>query len=176
MSGEMNTTLDGETNQSSFETNKQQQSSVPSGHQSTTLHHKVPNSCTNENLFTNDSNEKRDDIVNSCDQDMSPVEGPVAEVPIFDKHLEPGDKQRGDAGDGCEEFSGQIVYNPDGSAYIIDESDESLLEQIPKQEGSIVERAGKCLPEAEYPRIDQVSEDVKEKHSAFNQYKAHDFK
>ena len=32
------------------------------------------------------------------------------------------------------------MYNPDGSAYILEEED--LLSQVPRQEGSIVDRAG----------------------------------
>ena len=97
---------------------------------------------------------------NICDQaSMSPVEGPVNEMPktMFDNKSP--DKHSSDTpGDpgGCEQFSGQIVYNPDGSAYIMEENDDSLLEQIPKQEGSIVERGGKCLSEVEYPKIDQA--------------------
>ena len=57
----------------------------------------------------------------------------------------------------AEEFSGQIVYNPDGSAFILEESDEALLDQIPTQEGAIVERAGKGPSSlTEYPKIDQT--------------------
>ena len=98
---------------------------------------------------------------NHCDSTkMSPVEGPVNDIPktMFDKsHDLSGDTTTTThQGEGCEQFSGQIVYNPDGSAYIIEENDETLLDQIPTQEGSIVERAGKCLPEVEYPKIDQV--------------------
>ena len=56
-----------------------------------------------------------------------------------------------------EEFSGQIVYNPDGSAFILEESDETLLDQIPTQEGAIVERAGRSPPlVADYPKINQT--------------------
>ena len=61
------------------------------------------------------------------------------------------------ASEGCEQFSGQIVYNPDGSAYILEENDETLLDQIPTQEGAIVERAGKTVSQVEsYPKIDQA--------------------
>ena len=102
---------------------------------------------------------KNEDNLRYCDQvRMSPVEGPVNDAPktMFDTSH---DKQLGDSSGepgGCEQFSGQIVFNPDGSAYIMEENDETLLEQIPRQEGSIVERGGKCLSEVEYPRIDQV--------------------
>ena len=97
---------------------------------------------------------------NHCDQaKMSPVEGPVNEMPktMFDNksHEKQSSDHSSDPG-GCEQFSGQIVYNPDGSAYIMEENDDSLLEQIPKQEGSIVEKGGKCLSEVEYPKIDQA--------------------
>ena len=44
-----------------------------------------------------------------------------------------------------EEFQGKIVYNPDGSAYIIEDADlsedEALLD-LPRQEGSITEKPG----------------------------------
>ena len=63
----------------------------------------------------------------------------------------------------AEQFSGQIVYNPDGSALILEECDESLLEQLPTQEGAIVERAGGGGGERgggdfppELPRIEQT--------------------
>ena len=47
-------------------------------------------------------------------------------------------------GGDVERFGGKIVYNPDGSAYIIEDGDLSDDESlpIPKQEGSIVERPG----------------------------------
>jgi hypothetical protein len=56
----------------------------------------------------------------------------------------------------AEEFSGQIVYNPDGSAFILEDADEKLLEQLPTQEGAIVDRAGRGPSQAEYPRIEQA--------------------
>ena len=91
----------------------------------------------------------------TCDLTMSPVEGPVNDLPKTNLMLREGEKT---SSEGCEEFSGQIVYNPDGSAYILEESDETLLEQIPTQEGSIVERPGKAVSQvAEYPKIDQAT-------------------
>ena len=124
----------------------------------------LSNTNTVSNLYDASVQETNEHTINNknCDQVniMSPVEGPVNDLPksIFDKNP---DSHGGDnphhPSDGCEEFSGQIVYNPDGSAYIIEDNDETLLDQIPKQEGSIVERAGKCLPEVtEYPRIGQA--------------------
>ena len=43
-----------------------------------------------------------------------------------------------------EQFQGKIVYNPDGSAYIIEDGDFSDEEElpVPMQEGSIVEKRG----------------------------------
>ena len=44
-----------------------------------------------------------------------------------------------------EQFEGKIVYNPDGSAYIIEDadfSDEESLDLPPRQAGSIVDKAG----------------------------------
>ena len=91
----------------------------------------------------------------TCDLTMSPVEGPLNDLPKTNLMLREGEKT---SSEGCEEFSGQIVYNPDGSAYILEESDETLLEQIPTQEGSIVERPGKAVSQvAEYPKIDQAT-------------------
>ena len=40
-------------------------------------------------------------------------------------------------------FDGKIVYNPDGSAYIIEDCDDDDALQLPKQEGSIVELPGR---------------------------------
>ena len=89
----------------------------------------------------------------TCDLTMSPVEGPVNDLPKTNVMLREGEK----ASEGCEQFSGQIVYNPDGSAYILEENDETLLDQIPTQEGAIVERAGKTVSQVEsYPKIDQA--------------------
>ena len=61
----------------------------------------------------------------------------------------------------CESFDGKIVYNPDGSAYIIDGGDsdlsdsESLLE-VPKQEGSIVDQRGK-VNTSQIPSFPQIA-------------------
>ena len=88
----------------------------------------------------------------TCDLTMSPVEGPINDLPKTNVVLRDGEK----SGEGCEQFAGQIVYNPDGSAYILEENDETLLEQIPTQEGAIVERAGKAVSQVEYPKIDQA--------------------
>ncbi|ELU11068.1 hypothetical protein CAPTEDRAFT_215623 [Capitella teleta] len=56
-----------------------------------------------------------------------------------------------------ESFDGKIVYNPDGSAYIIEgESDLSETESIldlPKLEGSIVDHRGKMNSSQAYPLI-----------------------
>lgn len=178
-SGEMSTKLptDGSAIQSSYNTtnNNNPLSPVPSegglGQESRATKpapdgdlDKVPTSCTK--VLTDDvslANVYEENCVNDnhCDSTkMSPVEGPVNDIPktMFDKsHDLSGDTTTTThQGEGCEQFSGQIVYNPDGSAYIIEENDETLLDQIPTQEGSIVERAGKCLPEVEYPKIDQV--------------------
>ena len=58
-----------------------------------------------------------------------------------------------------ESFDGKIVYNPDGSAYIIEgDSDlsetESLLD-VPQLEGSIVEQRGK-VPTSQIPSYPQI--------------------
>ena len=54
-------------------------------------------------------------------------------------------KHAKDNDDDVEHFDGQIVYNPDGSAYIIEDSDlsdEQLLEKLPRQEDGITEENG----------------------------------
>lgn len=59
--------------------------------------------------------------------------------------------------DDVEKFVGKIVYNPDGSAYIIDDvdlSDDDSLIALPKHEGSIVERPGQDEEDRPpYPQI-----------------------
>ena len=57
-------------------------------------------------------------------------------------------------------FDGKIVYNPDGSAYIIEDCDDEDSLQLPKQEGSIVELPGRSpstssaeVPSSGYPQI-----------------------
>jgi AT-binding transcription factor 1 len=59
-----------------------------------------------------------------------------------------------------EEFQGKIVYNPDGSAYIIEDADlsedEALLD-LPRQEGSIVEKLGQEPAEVDqFPTIENA--------------------
>ena len=173
----------GSANQSSCVSNKNPESKVPIDGDQLTIEtsnnitnrddKKVP-SCSEvlsnqvsdvklyESSISDSSNNEQNDKLKTknCDQaKMSPVEGPVNEMPktMFDNksHDKHSSDHSSDPG-GCEQFSGQIVYNPDGSAYIMEENDDSLLEQIPKQEGSIVERGGKCSGEVEYPKIDQA--------------------
>lgn len=55
--------------------------------------------------------------------------------------------------DEVAKFDGKIVYNPDGSAYIID-GDDGLDHELPQQEGSIVEKTGEeTNPNPNYPSI-----------------------
>ena len=60
--------------------------------------------------------------------------------------LQRADKKEQDV----EKFGGKIVYNPDGSAYIIDDNDEdddpSIRSMLPRQEGSIIEKPGQDKP------------------------------
>jgi AT-binding transcription factor 1 len=59
-----------------------------------------------------------------------------------------------------EKFDGKIVYNPDGSAYIIDNAGEEVSEDetlLPKQEGSIIERPGEPTPESGLPTYPQIA-------------------
>ena len=60
-----------------------------------------------------------------------------------------------------ESFDGKIVYNPDGSAYIIEGDSDSELESIidiPQKEGLIIDRKGKHdeLVEKPIPQIDNA--------------------
>ncbi|XP_064640113.1 zinc finger homeobox protein 4-like isoform X2 [Lineus longissimus] len=61
-----------------------------------------------------------------------------------------------------ESFDGKIVYNPDGSAYIIEGADsdlsdgESLLD-VPQVEGSIIEQKGKVIPTSQIPVYPQIA-------------------
>ena len=110
----------------------------------------------------------------SCDEfssrklaDLGPVMEPQpanedAKENRTDDDKPPTEKDADETPD-AEQFSGQIVYNPDGSALILEECDESLLEQLPTQEGAIVERAGGGGGERgggdlppELPRIEQT--------------------
>ena len=119
-----------------------------------------------ENTTLDEINNKICDYSQKLGLKMSPVEGPVNDIPKnneavivkISNNSQNGKFEKSKNADDIdgEEFSGQIVYNPDGSAYILEESDETLLEQIPTQEGAIVERAGKHSSEVEYPRIDQA--------------------
>ena len=57
-----------------------------------------------------------------------------------------------------EEFQGKIVYNPDGSAYIIEDGDFSDEEElpVPMQEGSIVEKPGQLSDVDQFPTIENA--------------------
>ena len=169
----------GHANQSSCVSNKNTESKVPIDGDQLAIEtknnitnkddKKVP-SCPKVLSNVNDVKLKESSISDSCNNEqnqlktencdqakMSPVEGPVNEMPKTMIDAKSHDKHSSSDHSGDpEQFSGQIVYNPDGSAYIMEENDDSLLEQIPKQEGSIVERGGKCLSEVEYPKIDQA--------------------
>ena len=65
-------------------------------------------------------------------------------------------KRRSPVAGDVEKFGGKIVYNPDGSAYIIEDGDMSDDESlpIPKHEGRIVDRPGEETENnEEYPQI-----------------------
>ena len=58
-----------------------------------------------------------------------------------------------------EQFQGKIVYNPDGSAYIIEDadfSDEESLDLPPRQEGSIVDKPGETSEADQFPTIENA--------------------
>ena len=57
-----------------------------------------------------------------------------------------------------EQFQGKIVYNPDGSAYIIEDADLSEEEDlpVPLQEGSIVEKPGQLCHAEQFPTIENA--------------------
>ena len=57
-----------------------------------------------------------------------------------------------------EQFQGKIVYNPDGSAYIIEDGDFSDEEElpVPMQEGSIVEKRGTLTEVDQFPTIENA--------------------
>ena len=55
-------------------------------------------------------------------------------------------------------FQGKIVYNPDGSAYIIEDGDFSDEEDlpVPMQEGSIIEKPGQLSNVDQFPTIENA--------------------
>ena len=57
-----------------------------------------------------------------------------------------------------EQFQGKIVYNPDGSAYIIEDADYSDDEglDLPKQAGRIVEKPGLAASVDQFPTIENA--------------------
>jgi len=81
---------------------------------------------------------------------QEPAAAAVSPSPIVSASpAEPMDVDEAKSAQDVAKFGGKIVYNPDGSAYIIDGSDasdeDSLLPMVPKVEGSIVvddERTG----------------------------------
>ena len=53
-----------------------------------------------------------------------------------------------------KKFDGKILYNPDGSTYIIEDADLGVDNELPRQEGCIVEDADtEEEPEKSYPQI-----------------------
>merc|ERR550539_1532629 len=69
-----------------------------------------------------------------------------------------GIKAPGGAMSDIEQFQGKIVYNPDGSAYIIEDGDFSDEEElpVPMQEGSIVEKPGQLSDVDQFPTIENA--------------------
>ena len=71
-----------------------------------------------------------------------------------------------------EQFQGKIVYNPDGSAYIIEDadfSDEEALD-MPRQEGSIVEKPGQPVVASEFPTIENAIYVARKKENNYPPY------
>ena len=89
------------------------------------------------------------------EEDAGSVISPVSEPnPQLDNSME--DEILSDV----ESFDGKIVYNPDGSAYIIegesDLSDTESLREVPKVEGTIVDQRGK-VNSTQIPSFPQVA-------------------
>jgi hypothetical protein len=89
-----------------------------------------PKSSSNSNLFSqaDDEEEKQTKVPNastsSCDNDISSQSIYPTVAGAGDDADDP--KSADDPkNDGVEKFGGKIVYNPDGSAYIIDDSNLS---------------------------------------------------
>ena len=99
--------------------NDDQQTKVPINNTT-----KVPNNVENlVSKFNETSNNDDNESTNN-----------VRESEISKKHSDNNE-------DDVEQFDGKIVYNPDGSAYIIEDgedNDSTLLPRLPKQEGRIV--------------------------------------
>jgi AT-binding transcription factor 1 len=72
---------------------------------------------------------------------MSPENSRV-ESSEADKMMVDSNANDDDAKMDVAKFDGKIVYNPDGSAYIIEDCDDEDSLPLPKQEGSIVELPG----------------------------------
>ena len=71
----------------------------------------------------------------------------------------PGDSLKPANMSDIEQFQGKIVYNPDGSAYIIEDGDFSDEEElpVPMQEGSIVEKPGVSAADVDqFPTIENA--------------------
>ena len=116
-----------------------------------------PKNSSISNLFNNLDDENETKVPNestlSCDNDISSQS-------IYQSGSGAGMSDRSKTDADVEKFGGKIVYNPDGSAYIIDDSnlsDDDSLIALPKHEGSIVERSGQDHDEDERPPYPQIA-------------------
>ena len=115
----------------------------------TNNHEPEPNSENQDNLLSNQSS-----YTTPVLPDTMANEAPTIEVPT-----KSCDTNESTTNKDVEKFGGKIVYNPDGSAYIIEDGDLSDDESLPlpKQEGCIVEKPNEEKPEGQespsYPLI-----------------------
>ena len=122
-------------------------------------------SATNTDLDMTENRVDSDDVEHisskkTCDDSSSSTlvkenSDPASDLEVVENTKENIQEKPTEENEEAEQFGGQIVYNPDGSAFILEESDETLLDQLPTQEGAIVEGAGPCSSVTEYPKIDQ---------------------
>jgi AT-binding transcription factor 1 len=93
----------------------------------------------------------KDSSENKKDVDVDSVK---VEENDNDEEEEMGEREKAEEKKDVEKFGGKIVYNPDGSAYIIDDDgcDEEAA-NCPVQDGSIVENEGDAEKNVSYPQI-----------------------
>lgn len=160
---ECNQTSQSQTNESSYNKNSSQLSSqcnessynnnssaptLTSEPSTSVIDTHGPKKSLISNLYNNHVDESSTSKVpisstSSCDNDIISVKNNQSIYSNM-KIQEEDKKTDGDV----EKFGGKIVYNPDGSAYIIEDgdlSDDDSLLTLPKHEGSIIERPGKIF-------------------------------
>ncbi|XP_060587285.1 zinc finger homeobox protein 4-like isoform X2 [Ruditapes philippinarum] len=125
---------------------------------------KFPDISTNDHLDEiEDEFSDNEDLVEcgNCDNEFQTLQEYMDHTCAGSKSIEGMESTRNESKElsDVESFDGKIVYNPDGSAYIIEGDSDSELDSlidIPQKEGTIIDKKGKNGSEPSVKEIPQI--------------------